>query len=121
MPNTLTWNGHSNFRLACEGVAIIIDPFFEGNPTAPISSAQAGPADIVCLTHDHDDHVGSALDICLATGATLVAMYDIGRTLRITSYNVCYTKLLRGISSPAHARLRVITSYSIHYTKLYES
>ena len=44
---------------------------------------------------------------------------------RITSYNVCYTKLLRyhvldfrgqGIEEPSI----VITSYSIHYTKLYD-
>ena len=57
-------------------------------------------------------------------------------TLRITSYNVCYTKLLRGTAScinaprcrtrrTASAKARVsaqtvITSYSIHYTKLYD-
>ena len=58
--------------------------------------------------------------------------------LRITSYNVCYTKLLRlspvgvgalhergdpGLQAKGHERentRRVITSYSIHYTKLYE-
>ena len=53
---------------------------------------------------------------------------------RITSYNVCYTKLLRvqgaGVArAVAHenhvarddARALVITSYSIHYTKLYDS
>ena len=59
--------------------------------------------------------------------------------VRITSYNVCYTKLLRvelglGQKTPqllAQKRLHaqvglghevdtVITSYSIHYTKLYE-
>ena len=51
---------------------------------------------------------------------------------RITSYNVCYTKLLRSPKrekgredsrgSGGHSGLQggVITSYSIHYTKLYE-
>ena len=65
---------------------------------------------------------------------------------RITSYNVCYTKLLRPIlvlllmsllpvtaaagtsyqdelidqARANHLAERVITSYSIHYTKLYE-
>ena len=49
---------------------------------------------------------------------------------RITSYNVCYTKLLRkrGIEPWCNHHIRktirikkiVITSYSIHYTKLYE-
>ena len=59
---------------------------------------------------------------------------------RITSYNVCYTKLLRGGSRMRHIFQKgsdtkapvllllhgtggndVITSYSIHYTKLYEN
>jgi len=82
MPSTLTWNGHSNFRLACPEARILIDPFFEGNPNAPGSAAQAGPTDIVCVTHDHDDHVGSALDICRATGAQLVAMFDVCMNLQ---------------------------------------
>ena len=53
--------------------------------------------------------------------------------IRITSYNVCYTKLLRldqhrgcqrgPVQGPGGGRLAgvdVITSYSIHYTKLYD-
>ena len=50
---------------------------------------------------------------------------------RITSYNVCYTKLLRYRHSWHRYRVlprnlplsyrHVITSYSIHYTKLYDS
>ncbi|WP_159392959.1 amino acid adenylation domain-containing protein [Streptomyces cyaneogriseus] len=60
---------------------------------------------------------------------------DLTTTSRITSYNVCYPKLLRldpadnagrflayEAGAPAsYARNRVITSYSIHYTKLYEA
>ena len=46
---------------------------------------------------------------------------------RITSYNVCYTKLLRfgpekgSVHRVAEKVKAVITSYSIHYTKLYET
>ena len=58
--------------------------------------------------------------------------YINGKIVRITSYNVCYTKLLRDISilptlateplllPKLYAPHPVITSYSIHYTKLYE-
>ena len=59
--------------------------------------------------------------------------YDYKHALRITSYNVCYTKLLRRMMTrsdacvvmipmrmPMRCAARVITSYSIHYTKLYE-
>ena len=45
------------------------------------------------------------------------------KALRITSYNVCYTKLLR-LTESNHpdffGKNYVITSYSIHYTKLYD-
>ena len=45
---------------------------------------------------------------------------------RITSYNVCYTKLLRIKAQKQDPDayknyVHVITSYSIHYTKLYET
>lgn len=77
MPTTLTWLGHSNFRIASPDAVLLVDPFFEGNPNAPSRAADVGKVDVVCVTHDHDDHLGQALDICLATGATLVAMFDL--------------------------------------------
>ena len=71
--------------------------------------------------------------------ANLSRIYAISLISRITSYNVCYTKLLRlpPFQWPRQGRYRearksrplqqnarqpphVITSYSIHYTKLYE-
>ena len=77
----------------------------------------------------------------LATGIAIGARHldAVAQHRRITSYNVCYTKLLRiaqecGFQSPSRfslrfrqrfgmspKALRVITSYSIHYTKLYET
>ena len=57
----------------------------------------------------------------------LLTTLKVGELTRITSYNVCYTKLLRSGGGEHHvdggALLKdfVITSYSIHYTKLYES
>ena len=72
----LTWFGHSNFKIEHGGKVISIDPFFEGNPTAPVSHETLGKVDAVLLTHDHQDHLGQAVDICAATGATLVGVYD---------------------------------------------
>ena len=58
------------------------------------------------------------------------AGFSGGEINRITSYNVCYTKLLRNRpfsskdvsrpSPPGSVSTLVITSYSIHYTKLYD-
>jgi len=73
----VTWFGHSNFLLREDGVSVLIDPFFEGNPTAPTGWQSIGAVDAVLVTHDHRDHVGQAADICKATGAKLVCLFDL--------------------------------------------
>jgi L-ascorbate metabolism protein UlaG (beta-lactamase superfamily) len=34
-------------------------------------------ADIICVTHDHSDHLGDAFNICKRTGATFVNVYEL--------------------------------------------
>jgi L-ascorbate metabolism protein UlaG (beta-lactamase superfamily) len=72
----LTYYGHSNFGLDHGEGAFLIDPFFEGNPAAPHGASEIGNAAYVLVTHDHGDHMGQALDICKATGATMVGVFD---------------------------------------------
>ncbi len=76
MAYTLTWFGHSNFRLETGTTRIFFDPFFAGNPSAPVTFEQAGRPDLVLVTHDHADHVGQTLEICRTTGATAVGVFD---------------------------------------------
>jgi L-ascorbate metabolism protein UlaG (beta-lactamase superfamily) len=74
----ITWYGHSAFRLDFAGKAVLIDPFFTGNPAFVSDKAAAirGATHIV-LTHGHADHVGDALDISAATGAPVITNYDL--------------------------------------------
>ena len=73
----LTWFGHSAFRLDLHGAAIMIDPFL-ANPTFHGHHPTAyRDATHVVLTHGHDDHTGSTVEICKATGATLVANFEL--------------------------------------------
>lgn len=73
----ITWFGHSAYRVDIAGAAIMIDPFI-GNPTfkGDQKAAYQG-ATHVALTHGHDDHIGSTVEICKATGATLIANFEI--------------------------------------------
>lgn len=73
----LTWFGHSAFRVEIGGAVIMIDPFL-ANPTFKGShgDAYAGTTHVV-LTHGHDDHLGSTVEICRKTGATLIANFEI--------------------------------------------
>lgn len=74
----ITWYGHSAFRLDFAGKAVLIDPFFTGNP-AFVSDKQAAVKGVthIVLTHGHGDHVGDALEISHATGAPVITNYDL--------------------------------------------
>ncbi|MEA2930525.1 MAG: hypothetical protein QOG38_2953 [Hyphomicrobiales bacterium] len=74
----ITWYGHSAFRLDFAGQAVLIDPFFTGNPAFVSDKAAAtkGVSHIV-LTHGHADHVGDTLEIAKQNGATVTANYDL--------------------------------------------
>ncbi len=74
----LTWFGHSAFRIEFGDCRVMIDPFLTGNPSfkGDPKEAAAG-ATHVLLTHGHSDHLGDTADICKATGAQLVANFEI--------------------------------------------
>jgi L-ascorbate metabolism protein UlaG (beta-lactamase superfamily) len=82
----LTWYGHSTFRIETGGAVVLVDPFLKGNPTfeacgVSFDEAIAG-ATHVALTHGHDDHIGSAGEICKTTGATLVAVFELAMHIK---------------------------------------
>lgn len=74
----LTWYGHSAFRVEAGDSAILIDPFLSGNPKWEGGWQEvAEGVTHVLLTHGHNDHVGDTLDILKASGAMLVANFEI--------------------------------------------
>ena len=83
----ITWLGHSAFRIETGKSVIILDPFLSGSPVfnGDVASATAG-ATHVALTHGHEDHVGDAVDICAASGATLIAVYEVCAGLGIENF-----------------------------------
>src|ERR1700730_409801 len=74
----VTWYGHSAFRVDFGAKAVLIDPFFTGNPGVggDTEAAQKGVSHIL-LTHGHSDHVGDAITISKKTGAKVVANFDL--------------------------------------------
>ena len=79
----LTWYGHSAFRAETDRARILIDPFFEGNPSFQ-DDLRAGAVDgltHIALTHGHFDHVGETIAIAKETGATVLANFDLARWL----------------------------------------
>ena len=70
--------GHSAFRIETGKAVVLIDPFLTGNPAARTDwkTASIGCTHVL-LTHGHSDHVGDAVAILKATGAVLVANFEI--------------------------------------------
>jgi len=82
MATTLTWLGHSAFRIdTASGKRIYVDPFLNGNPKCPDNEKDPERADIVAVTHGHGDHVGDTVAIAKKHGATVVAPVELASLL----------------------------------------
>jgi len=80
---TLTWLGHSTFRLDTpSGKRIYIDPFLNGNPKCPEGEVTPERVDIIAITHGHGDHVGDAVELAKKHGATVVAPVELADWLQ---------------------------------------
>ncbi len=76
MATRVRWLGHACLLVESDGKRLLIDPFFTGNPAAPIKAEEA-VADFILVSHGHGDHVGDAVEIAKRTGAPLIANYEI--------------------------------------------
>lgn len=81
MSVSVKWYGHSNFQIFCDGLSVLVDPFFTHNPSCPVTWSAAGKPDVVLVTHDHGDHVGDAVEICKTTNATCCCVVGTGERL----------------------------------------
>ncbi len=74
----ITWLGHSAFRLDFGSTAVLIDPFFTGNPAFKGNADElvSGVSHIL-LTHGHGDHVGDTLALAEKSSAKVVTNYDL--------------------------------------------
>jgi L-ascorbate metabolism protein UlaG (beta-lactamase superfamily) len=81
MATIITWLGHNCWSIETAGSTVLVDPFLNGSPTAPIK-ADAVTADYILLSHAHADHLGDTLAIAKRTGATVLTNFEIGEWLK---------------------------------------
>lgn len=100
-PLEITFLGHAAVLIRGSRT-VFIDPFLTGNPSASTTADKITAADIIGVTHDHDDHLGDAFDIANRTGATIVAVHEVavaaqGRGLSAVGMNIGGTIEVKGL------------------------
>ena len=80
MSTRIQWLGHSCLLLESDGRRVLIDPFLTGNPKAAARADEVS-ADLILISHGHEDHVGDAVAIAQRTGATVLTNYEISQWL----------------------------------------
>jgi L-ascorbate metabolism protein UlaG (beta-lactamase superfamily) len=74
----LTWIGHASIIVEGNGRTFFFDPWIQGNPVCKMTLEDVRRADVVCVTHGHDDHLGDSIEIVKKTGAMLICSPEIG-------------------------------------------
>ncbi|OZM57969.1 metal-dependent hydrolase [Lottiidibacillus patelloidae] len=76
----ITYYGHSVVLIEAGGKKIIIDPFITGNGLCPIKQEDL-QADVILLTHGHNDHVGDTVELAKRNNAIVVAPFELATYL----------------------------------------
>lgn len=94
-PVKIRWFGHSGFSIQDpSGKTVLVDPWFQGNPSAPSGPEGIAKADFLLLTHDHFDHASDAADLARRTGALVVGIFELVGDLK--AKGVPESQLLHG-------------------------
>lgn len=72
----ITYHGHSAVSIKTATHKILIDPFITGNSLSDLDPNTV-EADVILLTHGHNDHVGDTMAIAERTGAQIVALNEL--------------------------------------------
>ncbi len=94
-PVKIRWYGHSGFSIQDpSGKTVLVDPWFQGNPTAPSGPEGVAKAEFLLLTHDHFDHAADAVLLARQTGALVVGIFELVGDLK--AKGVPESQLLHG-------------------------
>jgi len=72
----LTWLGHGSWLIRAGAHRILLDPFLDDSPVAPLKSGEV-EADFILVSHGHFDHVADTAKVANRTGAMVISNFEI--------------------------------------------
>lgn len=72
----VSYHGHSIVKIETGETTILIDPFITGNELTDLIVAEQ-KADVILLTHGHNDHVGDTVEIAKVSDALIIAPNEL--------------------------------------------
>jgi len=76
----ISYHGHSVVQIQTQGHTIIIDPFINGNQLTDLKADEI-KADVIILSHGHNDHVGDTVELAKRNQALVVATDELATYL----------------------------------------
>lgn len=76
----ITWLGHNCWHLDIDGTNVLVDPFLNDSPSAPIKADEV-KCEVMLISHAHFDHIADAVSIAKRTGATVLTNFEISNWL----------------------------------------
>ncbi|GGA82154.1 metal-dependent hydrolase [Ornithinibacillus halotolerans] len=72
----ISYHGHAVVKIETDNHTILIDPFITGNGLCDLNAEEV-KADVIVLTHGHNDHVGDTLEIAKRNNAQVIAPNEL--------------------------------------------
>lgn len=106
----LTWLGHGCWLLRASNHTLLVDPFLDDSPTAPVKPDQVSP-DFILVSHGHADHVADCVRIARRTDATVISNFEICQWLAAQGVKKTVAHNLGGGSDQPFGRVRLTLAH----------
>jgi L-ascorbate metabolism protein UlaG (beta-lactamase superfamily) len=116
---TLTWLGHSSFKLVTRsGSVLLLDPWVESNPVCPKSLQTFERLDVMTITHGHGDHMADAVTLAKKFRPIVVCNYEIHHYLLKKGVSTTAPMNKGGTQAAAGARFTMV--HALHSSGIEE-
>jgi L-ascorbate metabolism protein UlaG (beta-lactamase superfamily) len=96
----IKYYGHSTFGLTnAAGETLLIDPYLDANPQAPVKSDQVR-AEYIALSHAHGDHCADTYKIAKRCGSLIIAVSELASLISAKGYKTYAMQIGGGHSFP---------------------